>query len=63
MISDSENRKVLRCRKTSFSIEEVISGCYFFGGGFLKKGLWILVEDAILVDYVIKYGEGNWNVV
>ena len=31
--------------------------------GGLKKGPWTAGEDAILVDYVKKYGEGNWNAV
>ncbi|KAJ7298928.1 hypothetical protein O6H91_07G111800 [Diphasiastrum complanatum] len=29
----------------------------------LKKGPWTSAEDAILVDYVKKHGEGNWNSV
>lgn len=29
----------------------------------LKKGPWTAVEDSILVEYVKKYGEGNWNAV
>ncbi|KAM3324296.1 transcription factor GAMYB-like [Capsicum chacoense] len=29
----------------------------------LKKGPWTTVEDAILVDYVMTNGEGNWNAV
>lgn len=33
------------------------------GGVVLKKGPWTSAEDAILVDYVKKYGEGNWNAV
>ncbi|GAB4846184.1 hypothetical protein Ancab_025182 [Ancistrocladus abbreviatus] len=33
------------------------------GGVTLKKGPWSATEDAILVDYVKKYGEGNWNAV
>ncbi|PIN10804.1 hypothetical protein CDL12_16603 [Handroanthus impetiginosus] len=33
------------------------------GGFVLKKGPWTSAEDAILVDYVKKYGEGNWNAV
>ncbi|XP_062175052.1 transcription factor MYB33 isoform X2 [Alnus glutinosa] len=32
-------------------------------GAALKKGPWTSVEDAILVDYVKKHGEGNWNAV
>jgi len=36
------------------------------GGGDvsnLKKGPWTTAEDAILIDYVTKHGQGNWNVV
>ena len=33
------------------------------GGTMLKKGPWTSSEDAILVDYVKKHGEGNWNAV
>ncbi|GFP93256.1 transcription factor gamyb [Phtheirospermum japonicum] len=33
------------------------------GGIVLKKGPWTSAEDAILVDYVKKHGEGNWNAV
>ena len=33
------------------------------GGLALKKGPWTSAEDAILVDYVKKHGEGNWNAV
>lgn len=29
----------------------------------LKKGPWTSAEDAILVEYVTKHGEGNWNAV
>ncbi|KAK8951584.1 Transcription factor GAMYB [Platanthera zijinensis] len=32
-------------------------------GIVLKKGPWTAVEDAILRDFVKKYGEGNWNAV
>ncbi|CAL0324281.1 unnamed protein product [Lupinus luteus] len=31
--------------------------------GSLKKGPWTPDEDAILIDYVNTYGEGNWNSV
>ncbi|CAK7323996.1 unnamed protein product [Dovyalis caffra] len=31
------------------------------GGGELKKGPWTAAEDAILLEYVNKHGEGNWN--
>ncbi|EYU46142.1 hypothetical protein MIMGU_mgv1a008698mg [Erythranthe guttata] len=33
------------------------------GNNPLKKGPWTSAEDAILVEYVSKYGEGNWNAV
>ncbi|XP_075520490.1 transcription factor MYB33 [Primulina tabacum] len=33
------------------------------GGVILKKGPWTTAEDAILIDYVKKHGEGNWNSV
>ncbi|KAE8671888.1 Transcription factor MYB21 [Hibiscus syriacus] len=33
------------------------------GGVALKKGPWTAAEDAILIDYVKKHGEGNWNAV
>ncbi|KAK8629441.1 hypothetical protein V6N13_078282 [Hibiscus sabdariffa] len=32
-------------------------------GVVLKKGPWTSAEDAILIDYVKKHGEGNWNAV
>ncbi|XP_065049012.1 transcription factor GAMYB-like isoform X1 [Musa acuminata AAA Group] len=32
-------------------------------GQVLKKGPWTSAEDAILVEYVKKHGEGNWNAV
>ncbi|OIW08135.1 hypothetical protein TanjilG_06678 [Lupinus angustifolius] len=32
-------------------------------GVILKKGPWTSTEDAILVEYVKKHGEGNWNAV
>ncbi|KAE8712003.1 Transcription factor MYB21 [Hibiscus syriacus] len=33
------------------------------GGVAFKKGPWTAAEDAILIDYVKKHGEGNWNSV
>ncbi|CAM8949788.1 unnamed protein product [Rhodiola kirilowii] len=32
-------------------------------GAILKKGPWTAAEDAILIEYVNKNGEGNWNAV
>lgn len=29
----------------------------------LKKGPWTAAEDAMLMEYVRKHGEGNWNAV
>ncbi|MQM02175.1 hypothetical protein Taro_034935 [Colocasia esculenta] len=29
----------------------------------MKKGPWTAAEDAILMEYVRKHGEGNWNAV
>ncbi|KAF7831297.1 transcription factor MYB97-like [Senna tora] len=29
----------------------------------LKKGSWTAAEDAVLIEYVTKHGEGNWNAV
>ncbi|CAM8975589.1 unnamed protein product [Rhodiola kirilowii] len=29
--------------------------------GILRKGPWSAEEDAILLDYMAKHGEGNWN--
>ncbi|KAF6168175.1 hypothetical protein GIB67_011560 [Kingdonia uniflora] len=33
------------------------------GGSGLRKGPWTAAEDAILMEYVKKHGEGNWNAV
>ncbi|CAN0901014.1 Transcription factor MYB101 [Linum grandiflorum] len=33
------------------------------GNRGLKKGPWTAEEDAILMEYVRKHGEGNWNAV
>ncbi|URE18901.1 hypothetical protein MUK42_10845 [Musa troglodytarum] len=33
------------------------------GNEDLKKGPWTSVEDEILVNYVNRFGEGNWNAV
>ncbi|GAB4835321.1 hypothetical protein Ancab_000230 [Ancistrocladus abbreviatus] len=61
--SGTENRKTSRCRKNSPSSEEASSGGNSSGGGPLKKGPWTAAEDAMLVEYVSKHGEGNWNAV
>ncbi|GMH07613.1 hypothetical protein Nepgr_009453 [Nepenthes gracilis] len=61
--TEAENTKTFRCRKNSPSVEEAGSGGNSSGGSALKKGPWTSAEDAILVDYVSKHGEGNWNAV
>ncbi|XVE68468.1 hypothetical protein DITRI_Ditri09bG0071000 [Diplodiscus trichospermus] len=44
-------------------IDDGNSGGDAAGGIVLKKGPWTSAEDAILIDYVKKHGEGNWNAV
>ncbi|XP_076889982.1 uncharacterized protein LOC143542221 [Bidens hawaiensis] len=39
------------------------SGSRTNSGQVLKKGPWTAAEDAILMEYVKKHGEGNWNAV
>ncbi|KAK8926273.1 Transcription factor GAMYB [Platanthera zijinensis] len=49
---------------SSFSDEGCCSGSPTpQGGAALKKGPWTSIEDELLIKYVEKYGEGNWNVV
>lgn len=31
------------------------------GGSQLKKGLWTVEEDKLLMDYVTENGKGKWN--
>lgn len=63
--SESDNGMMSNDRADSPSIDE--SSCGGSSGRgpgvILKKGPWTSVEDAILVDYVKKHGEGNWNSV
>ncbi|XP_015958288.1 transcription factor GAMYB-like [Arachis duranensis] len=59
MTNMGDGRKVSKSRQSSSSDEEAKTG----GEGHLKKGPWTSIEDAILVDYVTKHGEGNWNAV
>ncbi|CAI9761597.1 unnamed protein product [Fraxinus pennsylvanica] len=44
-------------------VEEGNSEGNVCGNGPLKKGPWTSAEDAILIEYVTKHGEGNWNAV
>ncbi|XP_072996073.1 transcription factor GAMYB-like isoform X1 [Typha latifolia] len=45
------------------SNDDINSGVAVEGGPALKKGPWTSAEDKILVEYVRKHGEGNWNAV
>ncbi|KAF2291776.1 hypothetical protein GH714_035558 [Hevea brasiliensis] len=51
-----EDNKRSKGHRDSPAIEEASNGP-------LKKGPWTSAEDAVLVDYVTKHGEGNWNAV
>lgn len=63
MTSESDERIISRDCIDSPSIDEVSNERNMIGNGTLKKGPWTSAEDAILVDYVNKHGEGNWNAV
>ncbi|CAH2054055.1 unnamed protein product [Thlaspi arvense] len=44
--------------------DNIGNGCRSRGKGrVLKKGPWTSTEDGILINYVNKHGEGNWNAV
>ncbi|KAK9673538.1 hypothetical protein RND81_12G174000 [Saponaria officinalis] len=63
MTNNSDSRKASRYRKNSPSAEEVSCDESPPAGRHLKKGPWTSAEDAILVEYVTRHGEGNWNAV
>ncbi|GAV76435.1 Myb_DNA-binding domain-containing protein [Cephalotus follicularis] len=63
MINDSEGNKLLKGRRCLPLVEEASSGGNLGVNGPLKKGPWTSAEDAILMEYVNKHGEGNWNAV
>ncbi|KAK4370667.1 hypothetical protein RND71_010142 [Anisodus tanguticus] len=63
MTSESDDRMTSQVGVDSPSVEEACGGGNTGGGLPLKKGPWTSAEDAILVDYVTKHGEGNWNAV
>ncbi|CAM8964229.1 unnamed protein product [Rhodiola kirilowii] len=50
-------------KRDSPSDEEPNNDGDLLGIGILRKGQWTPEEDAILIDYVTKHGEGNWNAV
>lgn len=60
--TESEDEVLPKDQCESPSITES-SGGSAGGGAVLKKGPWTSTEDAILVEYVKKHGEGNWNAV
>lgn len=63
MSSDSEERILSTDGMNSPGNDEVSTERNMTVNGTLKKGPWTSAEDAILVDYVNKHGEGNWNAV
>ncbi|CAN4099085.1 unnamed protein product [Withania somnifera] len=63
MTGESDDRMTSQDGVDSPSVEEACGGGNIGGGLSLKKGPWTSAEDAILVDYVTKHGEGNWNAV
>lgn len=61
--NEGDGHKMAKGRQSSLSVEEADHGGNLVGEGSLKKGPWTSTEDAILVDYVKRHGEGNWNAV
>lgn len=62
MSSESDEKTNPNSSVDSPSADDAIEG-NAGGNGPLKKGPWTSAEDAILVEYVTKHGEGNWNAV
>lgn len=60
-IIESEDGVLSKYQSESPLVDENNGGSS--GGVVLKKGPWTSHEDAILVEYVKKHGEGNWNAV
>ncbi|KAK1578204.1 hypothetical protein Q3G72_028437 [Acer saccharum] len=59
--NESDDMVLSKDQIESPSIDD--SGGSAVRGVILKKGPWTSAEDAILIDYVKKHGEGNWNAV
>ncbi|KAL3625719.1 hypothetical protein CASFOL_030248 [Castilleja foliolosa] len=57
--SESDEKMKPKNSIGSPAVDDANSG----GNNQLKKGPWTSAEDAILVEYVMKHGEGNWNAV
>ena len=63
MMNGSEDSKRSKDCRDSPAADEANGGEMMGGMIPLKKGPWTSAEDAILIDYVKKHGEGNWNAV
>ncbi|XP_073054847.1 transcription factor GAMYB-like [Primulina eburnea] len=63
MTSESEEWMNSKNGMDSPSVDDISSSGNMGANGPLKKGPWTTAEDAILVEYVTKHGEGNWNAV
>ncbi|KAK6936897.1 hypothetical protein RJ641_033927 [Dillenia turbinata] len=63
MTSQTEDTMLSKGCPDSQPVEEASVGVGTAAVDALKKGPWTSAEDAILVDYVKKHGEGNWNAV
>ncbi|KAL3620279.1 hypothetical protein CASFOL_035191 [Castilleja foliolosa] len=63
MTSESDEKMISKNGVDSPSLDDANSGSYARNNGPLKKGPWTTAEDAILLEYVTKHGEGNWNAV
>lgn len=63
LTNESEDGMLSKDQTGSPLIDEGNSSGSAGGGIVLKKGPWTSSEDAILVEYVKKHGEGNWNAV
>ncbi|XP_062092061.1 transcription factor GAMYB-like [Humulus lupulus] len=60
--NESEDGQISKYHSDSPLIDDNNGGSSS-GGLVLKKGPWTSTEDEILMDYVNKHGEGNWNAV
>ncbi|XWS74621.1 hypothetical protein CRYUN_Cryun01aG0014400 [Craigia yunnanensis] len=61
--NEREDGMLSKDQTESLLIDDGNCGGGAAGGVVLKKGPWTSAEDAILIDYVKKHGEGNWNAV
>lgn len=61
--NESKDEVFTESQIESLASDENISEGSINGGVVLKKGPWTPAEDEILIEYVKKHGEGNWNAV